>query len=229
MYALARPHWLLCAVMTQMCLRRAALIVLSAVLLVGTACSDDKKEPDASTTTLVELPTSSEPSTTTVPFRKESIVLSADGLSPELKFGKANSARTINLLMQALGQPEKNQALPAQSTCGATRRLQWGSLQVLVNEVTSASGAGKPGLTGWYLGAPSPTIHDLKTEKGIGIGSTVAALKAAYNGDVIINRGEAGPGFSVTVPNGVIIGQVDALTDAGKVKNIQAGNYCGPG
>lgn len=240
MYAPARPHWLLCAVMTTLprpgqpgqaakCLRRAALLVLSAALLVGASCSDDKKDPDASATTVVTLPTSTEPSTTTVPFRKESIVLSADGLAPELQFGEVNSARTINLLMQALGQPEKNQLLPAQATCGATRRLQWGNLQVLVNEVTSASGAGRPGLTGWYLGAASATTHDLKTEKGIGIGSTVAALKAAYDGDVIVNRGEAGPGFSVTVPNGVILGQVDALTDAGKVKNIQAGNYCGPG
>lgn len=210
--------------------RRAALIVLSAVLLVGAACSDDKKDPDAATTTtLVSLPTSTEPSTTTVPFRKESILLSADGLSPELKFGEVNSARTINLLMQALGQPEKNQLLPAQATCGATRRLQWGNLQVLVNEVTSASGAGRPGLTGWYLGAPSATIHDLKTEKGIGIGSTVAALKAAYGTDVTVARGEAGPGFVVTLAAGPVLGQLDGLTDTAKVKNIQAGNYCGPG
>ena len=55
----------------------------------------------------------------------------------------------------------------------------------------------------------------------------MAALKAAYGTDVIVNRGEAGPGFVITLPGGVILGQLDALTDAGKAKNIQAGNYCG--
>ena len=218
--------------MTEIRLRRAAVIVLSTVQLAGAACSGDGDggEDTSSSTTPTSLPTSTEPSTTTVPLRKEQIVLSANGLGGELLFYEVNAARTINLLRQALGEPEKNQPLPAQSTCGATRRLQWGSLQVLVNEVTSQSNAGRPGFAGWFLGAPSPTIHDLKTEKGIGIGSTVADLKAAYGTEsVVIARGESGPGFSVTLPTGIILGQLDLLTDAGKITNIQAGNYCGPG
>jgi hypothetical protein len=211
-------------------MRRATVIALSAVLLVGGACSDDGGgEQTSSSTTPTSLSTSTEPATTTVPLRKEQLVLSANGLGGELLFYEANAARTINLLRQALGEPEKNQPLPAQATCQATRRLQWGNLQVLVNEVTSVSGAGRPGFAGWFLGAPSATAHDLKTEKGITIGSTVANLKAAYGADVTVNRGESGPGFSVTLANGIILGQLDALTDAGKVKNIQAGNYCGPG
>jgi hypothetical protein len=211
-------------------MRRATVIVLSVVLLVGAACSDDGGgDGDPPSTTPTSLPTSTEPPTTTVPFQKEDIVLLANGLGGELVFGKANAARTINLLRQALGEPEKNQPLPAQATCQATRRLQWGNLQVLVNEVTSVSGAGQPGFAGWFLGAPSATTHDLKTDKGIGIGSTVADLKTAYGADVVVNRGESGPGFSATLPTGIILGQLDALTDAGKVKNIQAGNYCGPG
>lgn len=223
------PYWLLCALMTAN-LRRATPLLLSALLLVGSACSDDKKPEESSSTTEPSIVTSTEPSTTTTLFKKESVVLGADGLSPELKFGEANAARTINLLMQALGQPEKNQPLPAQSTCGATRRLQWGNLQVLVNEVTSVSGAGRPGFAGWFLGAPSATTHDLKTEKGIGLGSTVAAIKTAYGAEAVnVARGEAGPGFTVTVPTGLILGQLDGLTDTAKVKNIQAGNYCGPG
>jgi hypothetical protein len=218
--------------MTEIRLRRAAVIVLSTVLLLGAACDGDGDggEGTSSSTTPTSLPTSTESSTTTVPLRKEQIVLAANGLGGELVFHEANAARTINLLRQALGEPEKNQPLPAQATCQATRRLQWGNLQVLVNEVTSVSGAGRPGFAGWYLGAPSATTHDLKTEKGIGIGSTVANLKAAYGTEsVVISRGESGPGFSVTLPSGIILGQLDALTDAGKVKNIQAGNYCGPG
>jgi hypothetical protein len=54
-------------------------------------------------------------------------------------------------------------------------------------------------------------------------------MKTAYGGDVSVARGDVGPSFNITVSNGIILGQLDALTDAGKVKNIQAGNYCGPG
>jgi hypothetical protein len=219
-------HWLLCAAMTEMRLPRAALIALSAVLLTAAACSKDKKE---STTTTSAAPTtvSSETTTSTVPFTKAGIVLAPDGLGPGLPF-YTQSARSINLLMQALGPPDKNTPLPVGTACGATRRLQWGNFQALVNEVLSSSGAGRPGLTGWYLGATSPNKLDFKTEKGITVGSTVAALKAAYGPDVVVAaRGEQGPGFTITTPKGIILGLLDAATDAGKIKNLQAGNFCG--
>ena len=201
--------------------------MLSAVLLAASAACGGDDDKGSSTTTSAPPATASSTTTSTAPLAREALLLSADGLGPALKFHTENAARTINLLRQALGEPEKNQPLPAGTTCGATRRLQWGNLQVLVNEVGSSAGAGKPGFAGWYLGAPGGAPLDLKTEKGITIGSTVAALKAAYAADVIVNRGEAGPGFVITLPTGVILGQLDALTDAGKVKNIQAGNYCG--
>ena len=132
--------------------RRAALIVLSAVLLTAAACSKDKKE-SATTTTAPPTTVATESTTTTVPLTKDSIVLAADGLGPALHFG-LNAARTINLLIQALGPAEKNTALPAGTACGATRRLQWANFQALVNEVGATSGAGKPGFAGWFLGPP---------------------------------------------------------------------------
>jgi hypothetical protein len=212
--------------MTEIRLRRAALIALSAVLLTAAACSKDKKEP-ATTTTAAPTTSSSETTTSTVPFTKQSIVLAPDGLGAGLPF-QTNSASTIKLLIQALGQPDKNTPLPVGTACGATRRLQWANFQALVNEVVSSSGAGRPGFAGWYLGATSPTKLDVKTEKGVTVGSTVAALKAAYGPDVAVQaRGEQGPGFTVTLPKGIILGLLDAATDAGKVKNIQAGNFCG--
>jgi len=82
-------------------------------------------------------------------------------------------------------------------------------------------------LAGWYLGAASPTKLDFKTEKGITIGSTVAALRAAYGTDLNVARGEQGPGYNITLSKGIILGQLDDLEDTGKVKNIQAGNFCG--
>src|SRR5207253_1035101 len=131
--AAAAAHWLLCAVMTKIRrtgwpggaaerLRRTVLVVLSAALLTAAACSNDKKG-SATTTTLAPTTAPTESTTTTVPFTKESIVLAADGLGT-LTFG-TNAARTINVLIQALGQPDKNTPLPVGTACGATRRLQW--------------------------------------------------------------------------------------------------------
>jgi hypothetical protein len=217
-------HWLLCAAMTEIRLRRTVLVVLSAALLTAAACSNDKKG-SATTTTLAPTTAPTESTTTTVPFTKESIVLAADGLGT-LTFG-TNAAHTIQLLTTALGPPDKNTPLPVGTACGATRKLQWANFQALVNEVGVTSQAGKPGFAGWYLGAASPTQLPFKTEKGITIGSTVAALKAAYGTDVNVARGEQGAGYNVTLSRGIILGQLDALTDTGKVKNIQAGNFCG--
>jgi hypothetical protein len=211
--------------MSQLRLRRAIRIVLPVVLLAGAACGGDDKE-SVTTTTTAPTTTSTAPTTTTALLTKDQIVLAADGVGA-IKFGN-NSANTIRRFMDALGEPEKNTPLPAGTACGATRRLHWANFQVLVNEVTSASGAGKPGFTGWFLGPPTAAPLDLKTEKGITVGSTVAELKAAYGDDLTVaGRGEEGPGFTITVPGGIMLGLLSAATDAGKIKDIQAGNYCG--
>jgi hypothetical protein len=212
--------------MTQMLLRRAACLALPVVFVTGAACSSGDKKPPP-TTTSAPTTTSTAPTTTTGNLTKEQIALAADGVGG-VKFG-TNAAHTINRFMQALGQPEKNTPLPANSACGATRRLHWANFQVLVNEVTSTAGAGRPGFAGWFLGPPTAAPLDFKTEKGIGVGSTVAALKAAYGPDVSVQaRGEQGPGFTITQPTGIILGLLDRAEDTGKIKNLQAGNYCGP-
>jgi len=206
-------------------LRRAAPFLLPVVLLAGAACSGGGKK-ETTTTTSAPTTTSTAPTTTTGNLTKEQIVLGADGVGG-VKFG-TNSAHTINRFMQALGNPEKNTPLPAGTACGATRRLQWANFQVLVNEVTSTAGAGRPGFVGWFLGPATGTALDFKTDKGIGVGSTVAALQAAYGPDVSVQgRGEQGPGFTITQPTGIIVGLLSAATADGKIKNIQAGNYCG--
>src|SRR5687768_14624291 len=211
--------------MSQLRLRRAIRIVLPVVLLAGAACGGDDKE-SVTTTTAAPTTTSTAPTTTTAVLTKDKIVLAADGVGA-IKFGN-NSANTIRPFMDALGQPEKNTPLPAGTACGATRRLHWANFQVLVNEVTSASGAGKPGFAGWFLGPPTAAPLDFKTEKGITVGSTVAELKAAYGDDLTVaGRGEEGPGFTIVAPGGIMLGLLSAAGDAGKVKDIQAGNYCG--
>ena len=211
--------------MTQIYVRRGALLVLSVVFLTGVACSGDDKE-STTTTTAPATTTSTAPTTTSVPLSKDKILLAADGVGA-IKFGTDNAANVLKRLIEALGDPEKDQRLPAGTACGATRRFVWANFQVLVNEVISTSSAGKPGLAGWFLGPPTAAPLDFKTEKGITVGSTVAQLKAAYPDVIVASRGEEGPGFTITAPGGIILGLLSAGTDAGKVKNIQAGNYCG--
>jgi hypothetical protein len=217
--------------MTAIRPRRAALVVLSVVLLAGAGCSKSKHE--ASTTTSAPTTTSTAATTTTVGLTKDTIVLAADGLGPALPFG-TQAARTIQALVQALGQPDKNTPLPVGQPCEATRRLQWGNFQVLVNEVVSQAGAGRPGFAGWYLGAPGAPALPFHTDKGIMIGSTVAQLKAAYGTDVNVAMGEQGPGYNITTATGIILGALSppgfaGLNATGKVSTIQAGSYCGPG
>jgi hypothetical protein len=213
--------------MSQLRLRRIASFVLPVVLLAGSACGGDgDKEAATTTTTAAPTATTAAPTTTSVPLTKDQIVLSPDGVGV-IQFGN-NSANTLKQFIEALGEPEKNTPLPAGSACGATRRLHWANFQVLVNEVTSASGAGKPGFTGWFLGPPTAAPLDLKTEKGITVGSTVADLKAAYaDGLAVASRGEEGPGFTVVAPTGIMLGLLTSADDTGKIKDIQAGNYCG--
>jgi hypothetical protein len=219
--------------MTAIRARRAALVVLSVVLLAGAGAGCSKGKKGASTTTSAPTTTSTAPTTTTLGLTKDSIILAADGLGPALPFG-TQAARAIQALVQALGQPDKNTPLPVAQPCEATRRLQWANFQVLVNEVVSQAGAGRPGFAGWYLGAPAATTLPFHTDKGITIGSTVAQLKAAYGPEVNIAMGEQGPGYNVTTATGIILGALappnfSGLNDSGKVTTIQAGSYCGPG
>ena len=213
--------------MTQIWLRRALSVVLPLVLLGGASCSGGGDKDAATTTTALPTTASTAPTTTSVPLSKDKILLAADGIGA-IKFGTDNAANVLKRLIEALGPPEKDQRLPAGTACGATRRFVWANFQILVNEVISTSSAGKPGLAGWFLGPPTAAPLDFKTEKGITVGSTVAQLKAAYGDQVVVaGRGEEGPGFTITAPGGIMLGLLTAATDAGKIKDIQAGNYCG--
>ena len=161
--------------------------------------------------------------TSTTALSVGSLVLSADGLGP-LRFG-TQAARALAGLTQALGQAAPPTPVPDGAACGATRIFRWKNFAVIVNEVAGRSGA-MAGLVGWSSDGTVPVGVNLSTDKGIGVGSTVKALRTAYGENVAFAAGGHGPAFTVTTPTGVITGDLDAATDTGKVRALQAGTVC---
>jgi hypothetical protein len=129
------------------------------------------------------------------------------------------AARAMEALTQAFGRAESVVPVPAGSACGATRMFQWKGFAVWINEVTGQSG-GNPGLVGWALSAPAPA--DLKTAKGIGVGSTAAAIKAAYGPAA----SRSGATMTITAPNGSMTADLAGASDSSAVKTLHAGVSC---
>lgn len=196
---------------------RVAVAAMSLVVVTAACTSPpkDKASMKGDVKAPVEIgPESTEPTAATAPLGMAALVLTADGIGP-LPFGM-QVARAVSGLTQALGRAETVTAVPPGANCGATRLFHWKDLDVLVNEVSARSG-GTPGLAGWSVAAAG-----LKTDKGIGIGSTLAAVRAAYGPAVTI----AGTTFKVRGANSVITGELDGGSDAARVKKLSAGVSC---
>ncbi len=204
---------------------RALRVTVAAVSLVvlTAACTSppkDKASLKGDVKTPVSIgPESTEPTTATTALSMTALVLASDGVGP-LPFGM-QAARTLSGLTQALGRAEKITPVPSTSNCGATRIFSWKDFDVLVNEASSRSG-GNPGLVGWSLGAAAPSPVGLKTDKGIGVGSTLAAVKSAYGPAVTV----AGTTFAIRAAKGVISGELDGGSDTARVKTLRAGVSC---
>ena len=199
---------------------RVALAALT-LLSVTSACTSAKKPASVEggiETTAGDSET--EPSTSTTALTPAALVLAPDGLGA-VSFG-TQAARALHGLTHAFGRAENVTIIPPAANCGATRTFQWKDFAVLVNEVSAQSG-GDPGLAGWSLGQTPPASADLKTEKGIGIGSTAAAVKAAYGRAA----SQAGATLTITAPDGVITADLDGGNDSSRVKALRAGVFCG--
>jgi len=208
-------------------LRALRVALMAASLVVVTAACTSPKEKASSPGAVQETPVftgpeAAEPSTATTPLSLAAVIPAPDGIGP-LTFG-TQAARAMNGLTQALGRAENITVIPPNTNCGATRVFRWKDFEVLINEVTARSG-GNPGLVGWAMGAAAPAGLGLKTDKGVGIGSTLAAVKAAY-GPVTVAQGPNGPTFVIRVASGVITGELAGTGDSGRVKTLRAGASC---
>ena len=197
-------------------------VVAMSLVVVTAACTSPPKDKASMKgdvkASVVTAPESTEPTTATTALSSAALVLTADGIGP-LPFGM-QAARAMNGLTQALGRAETVTTVPPGVNCGATRMFRWKDFDVLINEVSARSG-GNPGLAGWSVNATAASAG-LKTDKGIGIGSTMAAVRAAYGSVITI----AGTTFKIRGTNSVITGELDGGSDAARVKKLSAGVSC---
>jgi hypothetical protein len=215
--------------MTRTPSRRLVVAALGLMLLAA-GCSGGGGKPPASTaggsvdsTTMPPSAVPEQSTSSTMALRADALLLSGDAVGP-LSFG-TQAAVAMGRITQALGPAETVTPIDAAAACGATRIFHWKNFAVLINEVSARTG-GKPGLVGWSLADPAAGALAMKTAKGISIGSTVAAVKAAYGPSVTVAAGSPAT-LQITGANGAITGELEGRGDAAKVRALQAGTVCG--
>lgn len=188
----------------------------------------------ASTTTTT---TTAPPTTTTassVPPPASPVVLEPTGLSG-LAFGEG-SQPVVDELTRVLGPPDEDtgevDALSSPfGVCPGTtvRGVRWGTLTALFTDgETSYAPAGPPHFFAWTESSFSATGDEpplgLRTAAGIGLGSTVADLRAAYGDDVEVAVDEltGAPAFRIESTAVVdLFGSVTDVSDSGEVEVIE--------
>jgi hypothetical protein len=219
--------------------------VLPATVLPATSMPDASAVP----TTVVEPPPTTAPATTGAPTA--SIRLRPDGLGIAA-FGGAERA-SLDRLARHLGAPDERGswagATPFGTCPGPVRAVRWGRLYVLfTNGPTRYAAAGRwhlfayqvdatqrtkvdPGYTGPTPPEPPPLRgYSPRTSAGIGFGSTLAQVRAAYGGRAKVTFGEPGMVHRVRVSFGTagdLWGSLSGGTPRSTVTGLAAGAICG--
>jgi hypothetical protein len=198
-------------------------------------------------------PVTTAPPTTSAPRRAgATVVLRADGLGVAA-FG-TDEAGAMRALQRRLGAPEERGswtgATPFGTCPGPVRAARWGRLYVLFsNGPTRYRPAGGWHLFAWQVDAvrrtavdpqyagptPPPAPPPLRgysprTAAGVGFGSTVAELRAAYGSRLRVSSGAPGNGYRFTVGQGAageLSGSLSGGTPRATVTGLAAGAVCG--
>ena len=196
---------------------------------------------DASTTSVppVDTTTTQPPvvdaSTSTVPHLG-SVTLSGVGFTLDATteterlwaFGDDGEAALADLVT-VMGQPIGDPGWGADDRCTTpeVRRLGWGGLEVVLSRVDVG---GPILLAQWYLTGPDSDATSLWTLERIGIGSTVADLRAAHGDQITLelpsDRDPAGWFDTEPLLGDGVRGAVGNTSDAGRVLLMWAGGGC---
>lgn len=176
-------------------------------------------------------PSTSAPSTSSTMPAVQGLELSASGLGAS-RFG-ADSDAVVDDVTAILGTPSSDSGWVDPILIGAAcpgsevRFVTWGDLQLFFTD-ESAVASGTRHFAAYHYGpslAAVPTPYGLTTAEGIGLGSTVQALRATYA------RGVMAPGDEVLGPRFVITDGLTAFVtetvSAGVVQSFSGGFGCG--
>jgi hypothetical protein len=206
----------------------------------------------APTTSTTGPATTNQPTTSTQPRPTGTVVLGADGLGG-VAFGSAERD-AMSALQGRLGPPAErgswSGATPFGTCPGPVRAVRWGRLYVLfTNGPTRYAADGRWHLFAYqvaalqrsnldpqYSGPTPPTAppplggYSPRTAAGIGFGSTIAELRAAYGSRVRISSGTPGNTYRFRIGQGAageLSGSLSGGTPAATVTGLDAGAVCG--
>ena len=160
-----------------------------------------------------------------VRLRSDGLGVTAFGDMPEY---------TIAALRAELGRPSRDVTEPAFSsfgTCPGTslRAVEWGGPAVLITDGATAYGI-EDGPHFFAYSYRADESLGLVTQEGIGLGSTVGDLRAAFGAGVRVNPEQDLLGASFEVgpygPGG-LYGLLDGTADTNTVTQVAAGQPCG--
>ncbi|HJU51074.1 MAG TPA: hypothetical protein VJ815_01955 [Acidimicrobiia bacterium] len=188
-------------------------------------------DTSASTSTTLASSTTAVAVATTLADPLDSLFLAGDGIG-EIGLGTPAEA-AISQLSATLGLPDDDTDWTANlGTCPGTesRIVRWSSLQIFLTDGETAW-ATEPHFFhyGQSLAAGGGEYLDLRTEKEIGIGSTISELKSAYGEAVIVGDDPAfGPYWEVagTDPS-YLWGTATGVADDSVIDALSGGAGCG--
>ena len=176
------------------------------------------------------------PTTTTSPPQLGTVTLSGVGLTAD---ATTDDERLLALgddgnlvladLVTVLGEPVGDTGWATDGLCAPTevRRLVWGDLEVVL---ARDAVEGPSRMAQWFVSGDDASVSSLWTLERIGVGSTVADLRAAHGISLSLeqplDRDPAGWFDTEPVLGDGIFGAVGNTTDTGRVLLMWAGNAC---
>ena len=193
------------------------------VAIVGVALWSAVGPKSGLPSTIVPLPTAvaALPTATPVIRTEVPLVLGPDGIG-FATFGDPGS-HVVEMLTGTLGLPNEDAAIPCPGSNGDARSVRWADLTLFLQDDQVAGY-----IDGSHYPNDAPPL-ELKTDAGIGLGSTRSELEAAY-GDRLTFTDAPGIGTTEAVAYGVdgqaLQGLIEGSGGDGVVITIRAGLGC---